>query len=334
MFKVGFRQGVLDDPTRRNWSDDGPRPLLWSAWYPAEPGAGEQPVFVPPDRPLFLMGDVAPDARLADAPSFPVVLLSHGTGGTAAGLGWLARPLAQAGHVVIGVDHHGNTAREPYRAEGFLCWWERPRDLGAVLDQLALDGPFAGRLDMARVTAAGFSLGGYTVVSMLGAITSMPLFREWAITQPFGKGPREFPDLAERIDGLFETSPVFRASWQRQSASALDPRVKAALACAPAPTVRGFTPESLCEIRTPVAIMVGGADREAPAESCARWLQAHLPNSTLKMLGPAVGHYALLCEGTALGREEMPEIWRDPPGVDRRAVQARVAALALSSLAS
>lgn len=63
------------------------------------------------------------DAALDDQTScFPVVLLSHGTGGTAASLGWLAHGLAAAGYVVLGVDHHGNTASEPYRAEGFLSW--------------------------------------------------------------------------------------------------------------------------------------------------------------------------------------------------------------------
>lgn len=334
MFKVGFRQGAMSDPARRNWADDGPRPIRWSAWYPADPASTERPVLLPPHHRLFHMGRVARDAGLADRrDAWPVVLISHGTGGSAGSLGWLAGALAAAGHVVIGVDHHGNTASGPYRAEGFLCWWERPRDLSVALDGLAAQGPFAGRLDLGRVTAAGFSLGGYAVLSLLGAITSMPLFRAWAVTQPLSKGPREFPDLADRIDQLFEASPVFRASWERQSASMLDRRVKAVLSCAPAPTVRGFTPESLRAITRPVTIVVGGADREAPAEQCAQWLHAHVPGSTLHMLGPEVGHYVFLGEGTALGRAEEPALWVDPPGVDRRAVQAHVAALAVRELA-
>lgn len=64
---------------------------------------------------------------------------------------------------MIGVDHHGNTALEPYRAESFLCWWERPRDLTLALDHLGETGPFARRLDLDHVGAAGFSLGGHTV---------------------------------------------------------------------------------------------------------------------------------------------------------------------------
>jgi predicted dienelactone hydrolase len=332
LFKVGFRQGVLADPARRNWDDDAPRPIRWSVWYPAGQGAIETPVLLPLERPLFHMGKVAIDAPLAGTSEcFPVVLLSHGTGGSATSLGWLAGALAAAGHVVI-VDHHGNTAGEPYRAEGFLCWWERPRDLTNALDVLIEQEPFAGRLDLDQVTAAGFSLGGYTVLGLLGAATQMELFEAFAREQSFGKGPREFPDLVERIESLFETSPVFRASWQRQSVSTLDARVKAGFACAPAPTVRGFTIASLVAIATPVAMVVGEVDREAPADTCATWLHEHLPNGTLEIL-PEIGHYQFLSEGTELGRREEPHIWRDPPDFDRRAFHARIADLAVTFLA-
>lgn len=86
----------------------------------------------------------------------------------ATSLGWLAQRLAAAGYIVLGVDHHGNTASETYRAEGFLCWWERPRDLTVALDIVAESGPFAGRLDLADITCVGFSLGGYTALSAFG----------------------------------------------------------------------------------------------------------------------------------------------------------------------
>jgi len=64
------------------------------------------------------------------------VLLSHGTGGTATGMSWLPTSLAQIGYICVGVDHHGNTATEPYRAEGFICWWERALDHSLIIDQV------------------------------------------------------------------------------------------------------------------------------------------------------------------------------------------------------
>ena len=332
LHKVGWRQGMLADPMRPAWSGDGPRPIRWSAWYPADPAAEAILVGVPPDAPLYLLGELARDAPPSAATErFPVVLLSHGTGGTAASLGWLARRLAAAGWVVLGVDHHGNTASEPYCAEGFLCWWERPRDLTVALDVLAATAPFTDRLDSDRVVAAGFSLGGHTVLGLAGAVTDMRLFAAWAEGRSSGRGPREFPDLADRLPTLLATSATLRASWERQSESCRDPRVKAVLACAPAPTVRGFTPASLRAIDLPVALAVGEADREAPPDEGARWLHAQLPHSSLELLGAAVGHYALLAEGTAHGRAVMPELWADPPGVDRRVVHERVARTALAT---
>ncbi|MCA1439913.1 alpha/beta hydrolase [Ensifer sp. IC4062] len=261
-----------------------------------------------------MAGEIAKEAPLAiRQEAYPVVVLSHGTGGTAAGLAWLAQRLARNGFFVIGVDHHGNTATEAYRAEGFLCWWERARDLTVLLDHHAT-GPFARRIDLGRVYAAGFSLGGYTVLSLLGAITEMPLFVNWASDKPWGNGPREFPNLGELIPTLLESNPVFRASWDRQSASYMDTRIKGGLLCAPAPTVRGLTIDSLMKIDVPVSIAAVGKDLEAPSDLCAEWVHQNLPNSTFTLLDPGAGHYVFLCECTDWGKAHEAEICRDAPG--------------------
>ncbi|MBY0360943.1 MAG: dienelactone hydrolase [Phreatobacter sp.] len=334
MFKVGFHTGQAVDAHRPHWSGDGPRPLRWSAWYPAVDSAIESPFGVPPGAPLFWMGSVAPGAGLSPVvPRYPVVLLSHGTGGTAASLGWLACQLAAHGYVVIGVDHHGNTASDAYRPEAFLCWWDRPRDLTAILDIMAADPCFAGRLDLDSVAAVGFSIGGYTVLSLAGAITDMRLFNDWAAERPALGGPREFPDIADHVAPLLRDSPAFRAAWERQSEPLGDPRVTRVVALAPAPPVRSFSAASLGALaRVAVTIATGEADDEAPFEACSVWLQGLLPNCTLCSLGPAVGHYQLLGEGTRLGLRVMPEIFGDPPGGDRRAVHAAVSGIVLAAL--
>lgn len=330
MFKVGFTTGNLEDSSRSNWAGDGSRPLAWSAWYPTEDTVGEAAVPDEPDRSSFITDESVVDAHLASRQeTYPLVLLSHGTGGTAAGLAWLGQRLAKAGFVAIGVDHHGNTASEDYRPEGFLCWWERASDLTVLLDHHTAEGQFAGRIDLARVFAAGFSLGGYTVLSVLGAITDMTLYVDWAHDKPWGNGPREFPDVGKQITLLLETNAVFRASWNRQSSSYKESRIKAAVLCAPAPTVRGLTVDSIREIGVPVAIASVGADLEAPPELCAAWLHEHLPNSTMDLLDPMAGHYAFLCECSEWGKTHETEICIDAPGVDRRWIHDRAAALAI-----
>ena len=331
--KVGFRTGLLLDEARRNWSGDGPRPLRWSAWYPAAPQSPAIEVTIPPGRALYSLGLLAPEAPLSkNADRYPVVLISHGTGGSASGLGWLASALAEQGFVVLGIDHHGNTGVEAYRPEGFLCWWERARDLTVLLDRLAEDGAFAGKLDFTNVSAAGFSLGGYTALALAGAITETDRMMAFVKEYPATSGPQEMGDLAAKIEPLLGSSAVFRASWGKQSCSYRDERVRAVVAMAPAPPVRGFTEESLRGVELPVTLLCGEADTEAPYHLCSMWLNDRLPHSRLISLGANVGHYALLPVGTATAVRSNTLYWTDAPGVVRVEVHANAAKVTLAAL--
>lgn len=321
---VGCRAGLAHDPERPAWRAAGPRPLRWVVWHPAGPGFG------PPGAPWFRMAPVAEDAPLSEARArWPVVLLSHGTGGAPEALSWLGIRLAAQGFVCLAVAHHGNTAREPALPEGYVCWWERSRDLTVLLDQISAAGPLADRLDLDAVGVAGFSLGGHTALSLAGAIAELARFQAWidAAAPERARGPREFPDLADQFPGMVARSAVLRDSLARQSRSYRDPRVKAVLALAPAPTARAFTPESLAAIDVPVRILCGRGDREAPPAAGALWLRERNPAFALDLLGEAVGHYAFLPEGTELGRAAAPTLCVDPAGVDRAEIH-RIAACA------
>ena len=82
-YKVGLRRLFYQDTDRSNWDGTNPRPLLTDVWYPAVDTAVEVDVSIgPPNMPFFNAGKSARDAELVFAPaSFPLVLLSHGSGG-------------------------------------------------------------------------------------------------------------------------------------------------------------------------------------------------------------------------------------------------------------
>lgn len=275
---------------------------------------------------------------------YPVVLLSHGTGGAASGFDWLARALALRGFIVIAANHHGNTAMERYRPEGFLAMWERPRDLSLLLDHLAAHPDFADRLDLDRIGVGGFSAGAYTATALLGAVTLFSQFRPRnaadaaqinpGATTPLPSGPREFPGLAAHLPRLLAESAVFRASWERMSADYRDPRIKAALLCAPGRPVRSFSEESLAAIDVPALVVAAADDTVAPAADCAIWLQQRLARSRIEMLGPGTGHYVFLPEATPIGRRTAPDICVDAPGVDRRRIHAGIIAAAAALFAT
>ena len=111
--------------------------------------------------------------------------------------------------------------------------------------------------------------------------------------------------------------------------SSATPRVRAVFACAPAPTVRAFTDESLASISVPVSILCGGDDHEAPYTECSCWLADRISDATLTSIGSDTGHYVFLCEPTQLGRELEPDICVDAPGVERRAIHDLAAETAL-----
>ncbi|ATG40959.1 alpha/beta hydrolase family protein [Phaeobacter piscinae] len=331
MAVCGYRSGVIKDASRSNWHNNSERPIAWSAWYPIEDlESGEQT-----SGQFFELGDVKLDAALTTRKRLPVVLLSHGTGGTAESLGWLARALAGEGYVVLGANHHGNTGLEPYLAEGFLCWWERATDLSVMLSSLGTSGFFADRLDFDQVSAVGFSLGGYTVMALAGAQTSLEEFEGWRSANGISEGgPKEFPNAADSISTLTETSDAFRRSWAEHGRDRSDNRIKSVVAIAPALPIRSFTPQSVAEIELPVVILTGGADNEAPSEHCGDWLVSQNARFQRHDLGKQVGHYTFLDFPSDKSLVGKAHIFSDHDSVDRNQVHEQAAEIVMQSLAA
>src|SRR5260370_5627735 len=98
-FKVGFTTRLFKPGKPYNWRGSKTEGLLTMIWYPAEAAATEQPQWIgPPGSPLFSAGKSAAGATVAQTlAKFPLVVLSHGTGGSALMLGWLGTGLASAG---------------------------------------------------------------------------------------------------------------------------------------------------------------------------------------------------------------------------------------------
>ncbi|MFC7551313.1 alpha/beta hydrolase family protein [Pseudoroseomonas wenyumeiae] len=109
----------------------------------------------------------------------PLVLLSHGLGGSREGLGYLGRALAQAGFAVLHLQHPG-TDDSLWRSGGDTRLalaaavtdasraLDRIFDVVFVLDTLPRRPELAGRLDLSRIAIAGHSYGAWLVQTMLG----------------------------------------------------------------------------------------------------------------------------------------------------------------------
>jgi predicted dienelactone hydrolase len=331
--KVGMVTRDFTDEKRRNWEGTAPRPLRTAIWYPAAASAAQSETIFggPPDKEVFAPVIVAAGAEISrGAQKYPLILLSHGTGGSAIQMMWLGYFLASHGYIVAAVNHHGNTAAErPYTAQGFLLYWERARDLTAVLDKLLADPVFADRIDRNRVGAAGFSLGGYTVISIAGGIFSPQEFASFCRSpqRDFTCEPQpEFPDAPRLFEKLKKTDPVVQESLRHATDSFRDKRITRVFAIAPA-LGSGFTKAGLSKINIPVSIVVGQADKVCPLATNAQRYANFIKGSRLTILPGEIGHYTFLADCNSHGRAVL-DICRDGAAVDRAAVHQRVAQLA------
>lgn len=331
-FKVGTAMRRFSAPEPYNWRGAKTQALTTAIWYPAQPQAEEQPqVFGSPGAtPILEDGKAAPNAALAASPArFPLILLSHGTGGTAQSIAWLATALAAQGYIVAGVDHPGNTAIEDYTKQGFMLWWLRAQDLSTVLDALLADPELGRRIDAGRIGAAGFSLGGYTVIELAGGITSLPQYQAFCHASPDAVDCRRPPEAAN----VRNKAALPDAALREAGKSYRDPRVRAVFAMAPA-LGPAITEESLKHIAVPVAILAGEADAIVSVDTSDRFYAAHIPGASLTIFPGAVGHYAFLDRCTEAGRRFAAAICVDAPGVDRDAIHRQAAALAIAFFAA
>jgi predicted dienelactone hydrolase len=196
----------------------------------------------------------------AGADKVPVVIFSHGLGGsTDSGRAW-AEAWADAGFIVVNVQHPGSDRsivgtgrlREAMAPAQLAA---RAHDIRFVIDQIGR-GARTGRCDLARADVtrlgmAGHSYGAHTTQAVAG--------------QHFPRMRGE--DLA-------------------------DPRVKAAIAFSPAPPIRGGAEAAFADIRIPFFSITGSADT-APITP---WVKATDRETPFRVM-PAGGKFLLVLGG-------------------------------------
>jgi len=197
----------------------------------------------------------------------PVVLFSHGLGGSREGSTYLGHHWAARGYVAVFLQHPGSDSavwrgqpvgRRWAALQGAADWrsfLSRVRDVPAVLDQLErwnaeAGHPLAGRLDLARVGMSGHSFGAITTQAVSG-------------------------------------------QSYRSALSFADPRIKAALVLSPSSPRRGDPSKAFGSVDRPWMLMTGTRDT-API--------GHIDVASRLAVFPALppgGKYELVLDGAA-----------------------------------
>jgi predicted dienelactone hydrolase len=278
-----------------------------TVWYPAAAGAKETPIDLgPPGKPFFLEGASAADAAFADKKLRPTILLSHGFGGTARMMAWFGLKLAEAGYVVIAVDHPGNNGEDKMTVPGSILFWERAGDLAAALKAAKADPVIGPHVDNTNVGLAGFSLGGFTALVGAGARVDMTRLFDFCAANPKDgvcMPQKEFAFTMPQAKAAL-ASPELSVAAARASEDHHIPAIRGVFAIAPA-VIQALRPESLARLSMPVAILLGDVDPVATPATNGLVAAKAIPGAELKRL-PGVGHYDFLGTCTDAGRAATP----------------------------
>jgi predicted dienelactone hydrolase len=268
-FSVGFETAQLADGT----------PV--AVWYPAQ---AETPQH---DMQFGLYTQhVAPGAP-AVAGRYPLVVISHGSGGDFAEHLDTAATLVQQGFVVASLTHPGDNWRDQSGAANVTA---RPRALSSLISFMLDQWHGKALIDPARIGAFGFSSGGFTVLAAHCA-----------------QHPAFYACQVVRDRGTAAVQP-----WS----DAHDPRIKAIVVAAPA---LGFTYAGggLAGVTVPVQLWHAASDRIVPAPFYAHAVRDALPTPPEFQEVPGAGHFDFIAPCT--DPQSVPQICSSAEGFDRAA---------------
>lgn len=257
-------------------------------WYPAEPGGRAVTVG---GNGVFWGTKAGKDAPHR-AGRFPLVLISHGSGGNAGQFGWIAQALADQGFVVALPNHPGTTSGNASAAAA-LKVWTRPGDLSAVIDAIIAHPETYPYVDTSRIAALGFSAGGYTAMAVAGAIVVPERLNSFCDDGKTGMSDCTFLARGGVDLHSFDFSPA--AKDHR------DPRITAAVIIDPG-IVTTLTDDSLRAITIPMLIINLGQGDAIPRAVYAKPAADLIPKATYQTIPDAI-HFTFLAECKAKGAQ-------------------------------
>ncbi len=273
---------------------DRGREATGGVWYPS-PSTPSPARLGPFSVPLALRGELA-SGRL------PLIVLSHGTGGTFAAHIDTAVALADAGYVVAAISHPADNADDTSGFGTPAQLVDRVHDLSRLIDHMTSSWRGAGQVDQERIGAFGFSAGGYTVLTAMGG------------RPDYARLPTHCRDHA--LDAVCEPMMKRWNSMLQVQAPMPDRRIKAAVVAAPG---LGFLFDAASLRKRAPDIQLWQAERDEVllhrfhAQAVANGLGAAADVRRVN----AAGHYAFLAPCPEHLAKALPAICADAPSFDR-----------------
>jgi len=313
---VGFMPITIHDPV-----NDGSMPGY--VFYPSSEAShvtwhGPYELRATPDAPAI------PGAK-------PLVVISHGHGGSDLGHHDLAVYLASHGFVVATLQHPRDNFTDDSGDGHPEVMIGRPIQVKATISMLLNDARWKKSIDPARIGVAGFSNGGYTSLLLVGAVPRFTRFISYCKAHPDDPNicgaARRLKAQAARHGQTLEQMMTSMQNDLHRWGNPDDPRIKAAFVMAPQSLV--FDQAGVASINRPVFLYYGQDDEVLrPAYNVLHIAPMIKTLAGIRMV-PKAGHYVFLSPCSLQLAKEAPDICTDPPGVDRTAVHRQIDADAL-----
>jgi predicted dienelactone hydrolase len=251
-----------------------------------------------------------------------LVVISHGSGGSAWVHADLARQLVDAGFVVAAPEHRGDNWEE-MRTPGPGSWKLRPGEVSRAIDAVAKDSRLAPLVALDRVGMFGMSAGGHAALTLAGGRWSPSRLLSHCqqhLEDDFATCTGGVTELnGGALDGLkkFVAGPIIRFklnddNWHGQT----DPRIQAVVA--EVPFAVDFDLQTLAAPKVALGLVRAGQDLWlTPRYHIDQVLHACKTCTVIADLAQA-GHGSLL--GPRPEEKYLPSsiarLLRDPPGFD------------------
>jgi predicted dienelactone hydrolase len=297
------------------------------AELPGQDGDDAVTVFYPSDaeaRPVQ-RGPFTVNAALQGAPkrgNGRLIVISHGSGGSAWTYTDLAYAMVAAGFTVAMPLHRGDNYKSTSDI-GPASWRRRPAEVSRAIDAVGKDARLAPLLQLDRVGVYGMSAGGHTALSFAGGRWSPAQLKrhcEVHIADDFASCVGPSTSLTGgAADDFKKFVSLWIISWRFSDPAWVaydDPRVKAVVAGVPFAV--DFDMSSLSTPRVPLGLVVAGQDKWLAPRFHSGAVLAACKTCELVADIPDGGHGALLSPMPPGLSGRLAELINDPPGFDRK----------------
>ena len=111
--------------------------------------------------------DVATDAPIAEG-YFPLVILSHGNGGSHLIYSTISTYLAKNGYIVMLPEHYGNNRNDNHLENTEMNLKLRPAHIILCIDFIFSNSKFNASINKNNIAVIGHSMGGYAALAVAG----------------------------------------------------------------------------------------------------------------------------------------------------------------------